>query len=237
MEDHSGGPQPRRRLTQAESREQTRHRLLGAAAKVFAEKGYAGASLEEISELAGYTTGALYYHFSNKQQLFLELLRAGWSRQNSNWAGTVTTVFEDARSDPFDALDRFVATLAEWEDALEPLQGEFWLYALRNPDGMALIADELREQVELLQPVIATAMKEAGTPTGIDPAEMTTLALATFQGLARRRRIDPTAVADDLFARALRRLFAPGAGARYETGVPDSSGQGPERPSSGDSPR
>jgi len=37
--------------------------------------------LEEIAETAGYTTGALYYNFTGKEQLFLELLNVGMTRQ------------------------------------------------------------------------------------------------------------------------------------------------------------
>ena len=73
--------QERRRLSQAEAKEQTRQQLLAAAARVFAQKGFGGASLEEIAETAGYTTGALYYNFTGKEQLFLELLNVGMTRQ------------------------------------------------------------------------------------------------------------------------------------------------------------
>lgn len=200
---------PRRRLTQAEARQQTRRQLLAAAAQVFAKKGFAGASLEEISELAGYTTGALYYHFPNKEQLFLELLRSGWSRMNANWAETVARVFEDTGADPFDVLSGLVVERAGRDHPREPLDGEFWLYALRHPEGMEIFAEKLREQVAGMEATIASAMERAGTAPGIEPDEMTVVALALFQGLVRRRRIDPAAVPDDLFARVLRRLFAP----------------------------
>jgi hypothetical protein len=47
------------------------------------------------------------------------------------------------------------------------------------------------------------------TPSGISPQEMTTVALALFQGLVRRRSIDPASVPDDLYPRVLRRLMEP----------------------------
>ncbi len=46
------GARPRRRLKQAEAKERTRQELVAAAARVFARKGFAGASLEEIAEAA-----------------------------------------------------------------------------------------------------------------------------------------------------------------------------------------
>jgi AcrR family transcriptional regulator len=204
--DEAPALQPRRRLTQAEAREETRKQLLAAAARVFARKGFAGASLEEIAQVAGYTTGALYYHFANKRELFLELLRTGWSRQITREVGAVRDAFS-ADADPFAALSRFLVRRAERQAESEPLQGEFWLYALRDPEAMDVVAEKLREQVDGLRPVIGDAMAQRDTAPGITPEEMTTVALALFQGLARRRRIDPGSVPDDLYARVLRRLF------------------------------
>jgi len=199
--------QPRRRLTQAEAKAQTRGRLLAAGARMFAQKGFAGASLEEIAELAGYTTGALYHHFANKEELFLELLQTGWSRQIANWADELSKVFDDETTDPFDALSRSVVERSEPDRTLEPLQGEFWLYAVRNPDAMAIFTDKLREQHDRIEPTIEAAMQREGTPPGISSEEITTVALVLLPGLARFRRIDPDSVPDDLLARVLRRLF------------------------------
>lgn len=62
------GDQQRR--TQAERRAETRRALLAAARQLFAERGYAAASSEEIVGLAGVTRGALYHHFKDKRDLF-----------------------------------------------------------------------------------------------------------------------------------------------------------------------
>lgn len=206
--DNDAEFQPRRRLTQAEARERTRRQLLAAAAQVFAKKGFAGASLEEIAELAGYTTGALYYHFPNKDKLFVELIRTGWSRQIAGRVDAVAEILKDEDADPFETLSQALVADASRERDLAPLSGEFWLYALRNPDAMTVVAEKLREQGQGIEPAVAAAMKKAGTPAGITPGEMTTVALVLFEGLARRRRMDPDAVPDDLLARVLHRLFA-----------------------------
>lgn len=51
----------------------SRGRILQSAAGVFAEKGYRGASLDEIAKAAGLTKGAIYSNFRNKQDLFFAL--------------------------------------------------------------------------------------------------------------------------------------------------------------------
>ena len=64
----------RKRLTREESRDQTHQRLLEAAALVIAKKGFAAASVEDITAQAGYTRGAFYSNFKSKAELFIELL-------------------------------------------------------------------------------------------------------------------------------------------------------------------
>lgn len=51
------------------SRSTPRERILKAALSVFAEKGIHGATIEEIATAAGYTPGAIYKHFKNKEAL------------------------------------------------------------------------------------------------------------------------------------------------------------------------
>jgi AcrR family transcriptional regulator len=58
------------RRTQAERSLATRSALIAAARPLFAERGYAGVSTEEIVGAAGVTRGALYHHFAGKRELF-----------------------------------------------------------------------------------------------------------------------------------------------------------------------
>jgi AcrR family transcriptional regulator len=54
--------------------EGTRGKILDAALDVFAQKGYHDASVDEIVEQSGTSKGSVYFHFPNKQRLFLALL-------------------------------------------------------------------------------------------------------------------------------------------------------------------
>lgn len=62
------------RRTKEEAAE-TRESIVAAAIRVFAEKGFSGASLSDIAAEAGVTRGAIYWHFKNKELLFEELLQ------------------------------------------------------------------------------------------------------------------------------------------------------------------
>jgi len=64
----------RKRLTRLESKEVTRTRLIEAAERLFVRKGFDDASVEEISEAAGYSRGAFYSNFEDKEQVFLAVI-------------------------------------------------------------------------------------------------------------------------------------------------------------------
>ena len=61
---------PRRRLPAAERRELIEQ----AATRVFAEHGYAGASIDEIARRSGVSPPVVYDHFASKLALFTRLL-------------------------------------------------------------------------------------------------------------------------------------------------------------------
>lgn len=60
--------------TEKRSPEATRRRLLEAATRVFARKGYYGTTVDDIVAECGSSKGAFYFHFDSKEALFLTLV-------------------------------------------------------------------------------------------------------------------------------------------------------------------
>ncbi len=58
----------------------TRDRLLEAGAELFAERGFRGASVRDLCNLAGANPGAVSYHFEGKRQLYRAVLRQAAER-------------------------------------------------------------------------------------------------------------------------------------------------------------
>jgi len=86
--------------------EQTRERLLDAAARVFRDKGYAGARLSDIADVAEMHTPGVYYYFPSKEDLVEEVLRVGVARASAYVEERVAAVPEGAS-----ALDRLRAAI------------------------------------------------------------------------------------------------------------------------------
>lgn len=57
------------------SSQETRRKLIDAAGQVFAERGYHGATLQEITDRAGVNKAAVNYHFRDKQELYAAVVR------------------------------------------------------------------------------------------------------------------------------------------------------------------
>lgn len=62
-----------------DKRERTRAKLLEAARALIREKGYDGATLEQIADRAGMTTGAIYGNFKDRDSLFIAVAQRYWS--------------------------------------------------------------------------------------------------------------------------------------------------------------
>lgn len=71
--DHSTGPAASSRskeLKQARAI-RSRHNILLAAARAFAERGYPSVTMHDVAEISGMTKGAVYFHYANKESLAL----------------------------------------------------------------------------------------------------------------------------------------------------------------------
>jgi AcrR family transcriptional regulator len=194
-------------MTRAETRARTRSLLLDAAAEAFARKGFAGASVEDIAETAGFSTGALYSNFGSKDELFAELLSA---RSGGRLAGVAVIVAERSGGigENWLALSRRLLEMAAEEVDLAALEAEFWLYAIRRPEFQARMVAQLRANREALATVLAERTDGPARNADVPFDHVATVVMALFQGLVQVRRIDPELVPEPLYGQAVQWLFA-----------------------------
>jgi AcrR family transcriptional regulator len=196
---------PRRRLSRAEAKARTRELLLDAAARTFARKGFAGASVEEIAAEAGFTVGALYSNFAGKEELFLELMSGRARDRVSDTAQVLAGEYPTDR-DRWTALGQQMIDVADKDMDIAPLQAEFWLYAVRHPEVMETFRAQLRQRRAPLERLISDGLERGRYPDDL-AGRVATVISALFQGMVRQRRIDPDNVSAELYGDALRWLF------------------------------
>jgi len=194
-----------KRLTRDERRAETRERLLESAGRVFARHGYQAASVDEVADEAGFSTGALYSNFDGKEDLFLTVLERHIERQVSELSAAVAerrTVADRARG----GADHWMAFL-EREPELVLLFMEFWAFAVRNPEVTPRFAARYAEARRAVSELIEASTRELGVELSL-PAEQLAMAIdALADGFALQKLADPEAVPDDLFGTVLTLLL------------------------------
>lgn len=147
------------RLTRAERRDATRERLIDAARAIFAEKGYAAASVEDIAAAAGHTRGGFYSNFRDKADVLFELLR----RDQDEAAAALQRIVGSHDSDD----DAQRAMLAYWRrGTTQSASRLLWLdaqfQAARDPRFRARFGALLRDRQALAAACIDAYAARAG---------------------------------------------------------------------------
>ena len=185
MAEASVGPLPPQRR-----RELTRTALVEAAASVFARKGFAGASLDEIAEAAGFTRGAIYSNFKSKDDLILAVTDRYWAGQLSAFSEVMAKAGESPEEKVTAAAELWSKIFRESDPTMLPLTLELRLHALRDPafrKRLSGLHDEYRKRMASLVREQAAAL---GLTLRLSPEDMAELSWAASDGLTQLAAID-----------------------------------------------
>jgi len=188
----------RKRLTREERKQLTREQLLAAAAMVFGERGFAGASVDEIAERAGYSKGAVYSNFEDKESLFLALIDQHLRHDQALLKAIVDN--GGPIGDALSRLDQFTEFSNDNEQMWTLLTLEFFMYSMRHEGARARLAKLYQAQRDSLASLIEK--KSEDKRSALASSEAATLVIALGSGLAIQRLIDGKAVPDDLLLKA-----------------------------------
>lgn len=149
---------------QQERSRATRKRILAAAERVFAEKGYDGARLSDIAAAAGCSVGTLYFRFKDKDALFFAIAESfaadGRARLQPLICGKVT-------GSPREIVDDFVRATAAMFRAHKGLFRAIVERGMEHPQAMAAVFT-VREE---LAAALETALRgRLGRPRNLQQA-------------------------------------------------------------------
>ncbi|HZN78820.1 MAG TPA: helix-turn-helix domain-containing protein [Mycobacterium sp.] len=170
--------------------EHTRSLLLDAAEEVFAEKGFAPATLDDIAHAAGYTKGAIYKHFATKEDLFLAVSDRYWRRYFDNFAEVMSSARQIGARELDEIAKRWRQLSRDRGAEHAALGHEFTLYLLRNPDARERVAAKRSEVVEALAKFIVTGMDRLGAALLIPPMTFAQLLIATSDAIVLSSELD-----------------------------------------------
>ena len=144
----------------------TKQRILDAALEVFGERGYRGASVDDVAVAAGVTKGAVYYYFTDKDDLARDLQHVLW-QQLAQDALTVYDPQRPAVDNLLGCFEAFLATIQGMAGARTFLR-EAWFTAALDSAGRADHEDALG----LVQGLLQAAM-DGGELARLDPEALT----------------------------------------------------------------
>jgi AcrR family transcriptional regulator len=199
----------RERETRAEKQVRTRAELIDAAGRVFAQRGYSGASVEEIAEEAGYSHGAVYSNFEGKADLFLAVFEDYMAERVRELAETQAALPTDA---PLEVRARALAD--QWMERLERdresvvLHMEFIAHADRDPELAGRFGSRSAAMREAVSRYISAFQEEAGVELPLSADELALALRALGIGLAVESLVSPDAVRHGLYGDFVELLVA-----------------------------
>ena len=192
------------RSVRAQRQAHTRESLVDTATALFLAEGLAATSLERVAGKAGFSKGAVYSNFRNKDELGLAVL----DRMDEEVIGHVAAAFGDSAS----SLDQRLAAFERWAgrslgDARRTaLEAEFSTRARSS----AFVAEALRERNARFRQAIARLVRDTADrfelrlPMPADVVASALLGLGAGLGVARAN--DPT-IPVDVMSRTIRLML------------------------------
>jgi AcrR family transcriptional regulator len=167
--------------------QQVRDRIIKAAVTVFSEKGYHRATISEVVQRSGLSVGAIYTHFRNKEELFLQscdLISGQGLDQLAARLAPLTTSVERLRA----AVAYYVETIDEFEDA--PGQVGLvraWAEAGEEPGVREMLVRRRERLVGAAQLLLREAIARGELPSWVDVEALARGFMALLDGLLLQR--------------------------------------------------
>ena len=214
------------RSRRQERKEETRQELLAAAIRLFADRGFHNTSLQQIADAAGYTTGAIYWHFRNKDELFLAAFEA--------FAVTRVGELEEAMTDGESLPERVRRPADQWmaRQAADPrflvVALEFVAHAWRNHVLRPAVATRAAAVRLATQRVLEREAHIAELDLPMPAYELATVMRELGVGLALAKLADPEAIPDTLYGDFVEMFFDMALRDGARAGAREARGGGPD---------
>jgi TetR/AcrR family transcriptional repressor of nem operon len=167
--------------------EQTRKKIVEAAAPIFNQHGYEGSSLSDLMEATGLKKGGIYRHFSSKEELAAEAFDYTWE---AAWNARLLHV--DEKTSGIAKLKQLIANFVDYKSPVAggcPILNTATDADDGNPILRARAAKALRSWLTRLQAIVEQAQESGETRPGVDPKLVSTLIVASLEGALMMSRL------------------------------------------------
>lgn len=164
--------------------DETRARLIKAATRVFAERGFEGARIADIAREAGLSSGAIYAHYGSKAELLLEAIR-------SHGADELNQLLDGNDLLPFpDVLIALGSGLERRTRADGSLLAEAIVAARRDPELAAILADHVGQREAFFATMTRHSQRRGDLDAAVSPDAVARLCFMIALGSLVLRALD-----------------------------------------------
>ena len=167
--------------------QQVRDRILAAAARVFSEKGYHSSTIADVVRESGLSVGAIYTHFSGKDELIrlaCDGIAARGLDELAERLGPARTTAERLTI----AIALYVETIDEYDEAPGQISlVQAWAEADREPGVREMLAGRRERLVGAGRYLISQGVASGELPAWLDVDAVTRGFLALLDGLLLQR--------------------------------------------------
>jgi AcrR family transcriptional regulator len=153
----------------------TKGKIFSAAAKLFAQKGYNGVSMRELSESTGLSKPTIYYYFGNKEGIYTALVEAGLHYG--------VEIFQKIVEQDIPIKDKIVQVVkVRFQQVLEyPDFAKFFLVVFTSSEKLPFLEDFIKESIERRK-MLVDLIKEGIKRKEFGPSANPELAAEVFVG-------------------------------------------------------
>ena len=200
------------RLSRKEKQAQTRSSLMRSAMRVFCKRGLDKASIDEVAEDAGFTKGAFYANFKNKEELVLAMLDERFTERIDE----MDRAFADSEGSPptqARAAAGDFARAMRSEPEIERLFLEFSAFALRDEAFRQELLTRFATLRARMEEVYRRRAEDSGLDLDVPMERIVRMTIAMADGWSLWQLLEPEAV-DDTLLEEMMEIFTIGVGVR-----------------------
>jgi AcrR family transcriptional regulator len=181
---------------------QKRPQILAAAQEIFAEQGFEAARMDDVARRARVSKGTLYNYFDSKEDLLIHAVIAAMEE----WRDRIAAAVNPNEQQPVRAVEEVLRALIV--DAIpgitsqyHSLRNQAWGVMARNPEARQRLFDAnqafYRDREQEFETAVEAGARAGDFRSDLDPAEVSLLLQAVFDGLLYRatfdrQRVDPS---------------------------------------------
>ena len=170
--------------------DRTKALMKDVAFKLFAEKGYSATSIDDITKQAGYTKGAFYSHFNNKEEIFLQIMDERMLLLHQQIQESITNKLDSTNSKDL--------IINVFDFLLESTQNEIWtsmyIEFIANSNRISEIQNKLstmyRDWKILIKNILDHLLSEKQINPKIPTDTLAVAIIAIFDGFNIQHHVD-----------------------------------------------